>query len=171
MKRILGVMLVLACLGVWRFVTSGGGLMLVTNSPQPVMTSLETIVPGKEIVIRAESRDGTHRLTVISLTRTMATQLGVSAPAGFHEEALPLTPDERRDTSAVADAAAYNRETLRWAGELTLLPNAPQLLVIPATAAMAIDGVISLQYEAKHRLGGSISFGRVSLADSSIGRE
>jgi len=171
MKRLVGLILVLVCYAAWRFLASGGALVVATDAPQPVTASLQSIVPGREVVIRAESRDGEHRLTVISLPREVAAKLGASAPAGFREEALPLTPEERRDSSVIADAATYDRETLRWAGERTLPPNAPQLIVIPASAAMAIEGVISLQYEAKRRLGGSISFGRVSLADTTTGRK
>jgi len=158
-------LLALAAYAVWRFAFLGDGLVLVTSAPMPVTFTLEAVVPAKQLVIRAESRENGHRVTVISLPRELATLLGASAPSGFREEALPLTPEERRDSSAVAEAAAYDRETLRWAGEFLIAPDEPQHIVIPATAATHIDGVISLQYETKHRLGGSVAFGRVSLTD------
>ena len=163
MKRVVVLLLAVTAFATWRFTVRGDGLLLVTDAPISVTFALEAVVPDKEIVIRAESGKNERRVTVISLPRELAARLGVSAPSGFREETLPLTPEERRDSSAVAEAAAYDRETLRWAGEFLIPPDEAQRIVIPATAAAHIEGAISLQYETKHALGGSIAFGRVPL--------
>jgi hypothetical protein len=165
MGRVVVLLLALTAYATWRFAVRGDGLVFVTDAPMPVTFTLEAVVPAKALVIRAESRKNEHRLTVISLPRELAAQLGASAPSGFREEALPLTTEERRDSRAVAEAAAYDRETLRWTGDLVISPNEPQRIVIPATTATRIEGVISLQYETKHGLGGSVAFGRVPLSD------
>ncbi len=165
--KIVGIaVLILVAYFVWRFVIRGDALVLVTPDAGGRVTAVvKRVVPDKEIVIEISNNSKANRITEISLSRAFAAQLGLSEPSGFRAETLPLSEGERKNREMAEYVEKYNKEEIRWVGNLALAPNAKTELVFPAKSASALTGEIRFQYEAKVGLGGSISWFRVNLAE------
>jgi hypothetical protein len=164
--KVLGliVLVIIAYLS-WRFVIRGDALGLVEpNTGDRVSAVVKQINPGKELVIEVTNNNKEHRITEISMLRSLASQLDVSEPTGFKVEALPLTEEDKKNKEMVEFVKEYNKENLRWVGSYKLAPISKTELAIPATVtSLPPSGNIDFQYEGKVGFGGSISFFRVSL--------
>lgn len=166
MKIISVIVLVIVAYFVWRFVVRGDGLVLVTqDTGKSVSGLLKSVIPGKGLLIEIANNGKERRITQISVPRSVASQLGLAEPSEFRIEELPLTEGEKKNNEMVAFVNQYNKETLRWVGELTLPAESKTEFSIPASTVSPLAGSIDFQYEAKVGLGGSISQFRVDLAE------
>lgn len=164
MKIIGIILLALGAYFVWRFVIHGDGLVLITpDSGKKVTAVVKRIDPGKELVVEVDNNSKESRITQIVLSRDLVAQLGMSAPAGFKEELLPLTEAEMKDQDSVAFVENYNRENIRWVGTHVVAPDTKGEIIFPITKAADVTGFILFQYEAKWGIGGSISSFRARL--------
>jgi hypothetical protein len=102
--------------------------------------------------LRFTGKDKPYSVTEIHLPRELAQVMGISPPNGFTDEpyvAGPKVGDE-------AWVQKFNRETVRWVGQLALPPEQDVVLTIPAQHARAGKGTIQFRYEHRGMLGGSI---------------
>ena len=159
------VLLVLAYF-IWRFVVRGDGLVLITSDTGNRVTAVvKRVVKGKQIVIEINNNHKENRITEITIPRSVASQLGISEPAGFKVAALPLTDDDKKSQETSEFVEQFNEENLRWTGSFTLAPDAKVELAIPSALASPLTGTMGFQYETKVGFGGSISSFRVNLAE------
>lgn len=164
MKIVGIILLALTAYFVWRFMVRGDALIMVTpGSDKRVTATMKRIVPAKELVVEVDNNSKESRVTQISLARSLVAQLGMSPPAGFKEELLPLTEKEKKDNDSVAFVEKYNKDNIRWIGTLVVPPDAKAEVVFPITTGADVKGFIQFQYEAKWGLGGSISHFRANL--------
>ena len=98
--------------------------------------------------------DSKYRITDISVERGLAAVLGLSPPAGFREEPLPLEEEDKTDPATVNFIAEWNAENLRWVCDLEIAPGEPILVRIPATEPLAASGPLWISYEQVSTLGG-----------------
>jgi hypothetical protein len=165
MKFLIVVGVILTAYFVWRFVIRGDAVVLMLpDAGKRVTATVKRVIPDKGIVIEVDNNAKENRVTEISLLRSLASELGVSAPSGFTEEPLPLAEKEKNDKDAVEFVEKFNREKLRWVGNFPLAPNAKTDMVIPAKTATKLSGCIDFRYEAKLGLGGFISSFSVDIA-------
>ncbi len=149
----------------WRFVVRGDALVLVAPAPgKRVSGAIKRIEPQKEIVVEIDSNADNNRITEISLSRQLASQLGIGPPSGFAEEPLPLTEKELKDKDAVAFAEKFNKETLRWAGNLVLAPNARTEILFPVRFTTLPSGYIDIVYRTKFAVGGGTALVRIDIS-------
>lgn len=102
--------------------------------------------------LRFTGKDKPYSVTEIHLPRELAQALGASPPTGFTDQPYVAGPK-------VGDAAwvqNFNRETVRWVGQLGLPSEQDVVLTIPVEHARAADGTIQFRYEHRGMLGGSI---------------
>ena len=111
---------------------------------------------GSTIVVELELSGETsgYTITELSLGRELATKLGVSAPAGFEEELLPLEEEELDDPESVRFVNEWNEENRRWTGGLEISPATPLVVRIPATYPLAASGPLTISYEQVSLMGG-----------------
>lgn len=164
MKIVGLVILALIAYFVWRFVVRGDALVVITrDSGKKVTGAVTRVVPGKELVVEVDNPSKEIRITEISLARALVAGLGISAPEGFREEALPLTAREREDPESVAFVERFNREHVRWVGSHVVPQEGRAQLVFPIARAAEASGFIHFRYEARWGIGGSISSFRARL--------
>lgn len=165
--KIAGVaLLVLVAYFLWRFMVAGDGLVLLTqDSGRRVAGSVKHVLPEREILLEIINNDRENSITEITLSRQQVNRLGLSQPAGFREEPLPLTESDRKNDELVEFVEEFNDKNVRWVGRLELEPNAVTELAVPATSASGLQGYMDIQYEARVGFGGSISSFRVHLSD------
>jgi hypothetical protein len=102
--------------------------------------------------LRFTGRDKPYSVTEIHLPRELAQALGASPPSGFTDEpyvAGPKVGDE-------AWVQKFNRDTVRWVGQLALPAEQDVVLTIPVQQSRAGSGTIQFRYEHRGVLGGSI---------------
>jgi hypothetical protein len=113
-------------------------------------------------VMTAGAKEGVV-ITEISMERQLRDALGLTPPAGFRAEPLPLEDRESGDEQAAEFVAKYNRERVRYTGQLLVTPGTPALLRFPVEHAGMARGQIELQHERKIGVGGSIGFVSVTV--------
>ena len=109
--------------------------------------------------LRFTGKDKPYSVTEIHLPRELAQALGASPPTGFTDEPYVVGPK-------VGDEAfvqKFNRETVRWVGQLALPAEQDVVLTIPVQQAHAGSGTIQFRYEHRGALGGSIRFCMLTL--------
>ena len=102
--------------------------------------------------LRFTGQDKPYSVTEIHLPRELAQALGASPPSGFTDApyvAGPKVGDE-------AWVQKFNRETVRWVGQLALPAEQDVIVAIPVQQARAGSGTIQFRYEHRGMLGGSI---------------
>ena len=102
--------------------------------------------------LRFTGQDKPYTVTEIHLPRELAQALGASPPSGFADEpyvAGPKVGDE-------AWVQKFNRETVRWVGQLALPAEKDIVVSIPVQQARAGSGTIQFRYEHRSAFGGSI---------------
>lgn len=166
MKILSVVVLVVFAYFVWRFVVRGDGLVLITHDTGKGVTGqVKSVIPGKELLIEITNNGKEQRITQVSMPRSVASKLGLGAPAAFRAEELPLTEREKKDKEMVTFVKQYNMENLRWVGDFVVPAESRIEFAIPASTVSPLAGSIDFQYEAKAGFGGSISQFRVNLAE------
>lgn len=149
---------------IWRFVVRGDALVLVRpGQPAAVTAWLNRFVPGEALAIAFRIHSGRHRITEISLARSLAQSLGLQAPSGFSVEDLPLSRKEQNDAAMRAFVADYNRDNLRWVGSFELTADSESELVFPMTVTEATAGILRFTCETRLGTGFSMSFLQVAV--------
>lgn len=89
--------LLLVAYFIWRLVVAGDGLVLIAaDSGRKLVGSVKRVIPEQEILLEVINNDRENSISEISLSRQLANRLGLSQPAGFKEEPLPLTESDRK---------------------------------------------------------------------------
>lgn len=109
--------------------------------------------------LRFTGQDKPYNLTEIHLPRELAQALGAFPPSGFTEEPYVAGPKVGDETFV----QKFNRETVRWVGQLALPAEQDVVLTIPVQQARAGSGTIQFRYEHRGALGGSIRFCMLTL--------
>ncbi len=131
----------------------------------PVTSKLTAIAVRDEgarslrCTLRFTGKDKPYSVTEIHMPRELAQVLGASPPSGFTDEpyvAGPKVGDE-------AFVQKFNRETVRWVGQLSLPAEEDVVVAIPVQRALAGSGTIQFRYEHRGVLGGSIRFCTLTL--------
>lgn len=131
----------------------------------PVISKLTAVAlrdEGAHILrctLRFTGQDKPHNVTEIQLPRELVQALGASPPSGFTDEpyvAGPKVGDE-------AWVQKFNRETVRWVGQLALPAEQDVVLSIPVQQPRAGTGTIQFRYEHRSTFGGSIRFCELKL--------
>jgi hypothetical protein len=111
------------------------------------------------VTMRLTGTQKTYKVTEISVPRDLARVLGVRAPQGFAEQALPLEERLKGDADSVKFVEDFNWANLRWIGELPLTPNREVAFMIPAESPQGGSGTFSFVYSWRGAvLGGVTSF-------------
>jgi hypothetical protein len=94
---------------------------------------------GDAVVVELElsGADSAYKISDLSVTRELASSLGLSPPTGFREEPLPLEEEDKTDSETVAFVAEWNAENLRWVCDLEIAPGEPTVIRIPAAEPLA----------------------------------
>lgn len=164
MKIIGIILLVMAAYFVWRFAVRGDALVLLSaDTGKKVSARLKETIPNDSLVIEIDNNDKANFVTVISMPRDLAETMGASPPEGFKVERMPLSDSEQSDEETVEYAKNYDLQTVRWSGNLQLVPDEITELRIPMARTTGVAGRIDFQYESKVGFGGSISFFSLSL--------
>jgi hypothetical protein len=108
-------------------------------------------------------------ITDISAPRACAIALGLTAPPGFREEAMPLEAKERKDPEVVEFARKFDAENILWAGSLPVAFGKATLVRLPATAPTAGTCKLSVGYERRGRFGGMAAQASVTIGQGSGG--
>ena len=163
--KVVGIaLLVMVAYFIWRFAIRGDALVLLgTETGKRVSASLKETKPNDSLVIEIDNNDKENFVTVISMPRDLAESMGASPPAGFKIERMPLSESEQSDEETVEYAKNYDLQTVRWSGNLQLVPDEVTELRIPVRSTADVAGRIDFQYESKVGFGGSISFFSLSL--------
>ncbi len=158
------VLIVLAYL-IWRFVVRGDALVLVRpGQPAAVSARMNRFVPGQSMAIGFGVHSGRHRITEISLERSLAQSLGLQTPSGFTIEDLPLSGKEQNDPAMRAFVADYNRDNLRWVGSFELAAEGESELLFPLSASEPVSGILRFTVETRLGAGKSMTFLQVAIA-------
>jgi hypothetical protein len=131
----------------------------------PVKTKLSVTASRDEggraiqCTLRFTGSDKPHAVTEIKMPREWVQVLGASPPSGFAEQ--PLVAEKKTDDQAFIEK--FNRETVRWIGQLAVPKDQDVVVLIPAQHPRIGSGTIRFQYEYRGKLGGSIQFSQVTL--------
>lgn len=107
-----------------------------------------------------------NKIEEVVLSRDIVVQFGAAPPHGFREEPLALSKKEENDKETAGIVENYNREKIRFVGELKLVPDTKTLISIPVKDTSNIYGSVTFIYSKKFLLGGFTSYFSVNLSDA-----
>lgn len=136
--------------------------------PEVVLRQIAGLQSAIQVEARLSGETEGYHLTEITATRAFVDALGLSAPAGFQEEPLPLTERERRDPDTVEWTKNWNRENVRWVGAMPIHPGKPVNITFSAESPEATTGELMITYERKRALGGILSSATLTLNELNV---
>ena len=134
----------------------------VVSDTELLTAIVKRVVSDTELLIEFKNNNQENRITNITLLRATASQLGISSPSGFREEALSLTEEEQKNQEMMAFVKEYNDENVRWVGDFTMPPDSKAELIFPAKSTSQLTGYIDFLYTTKL---GTTSSLRVNLSE------
>ncbi len=127
-----------------------------------LVAQARAVPEGVELQLSATGAEDPVYLREVSFTREVERAWGLSAPAGFRVEALPLSAEEQQDPEMRAFAERFNAENVRWVSDLAVSPTDPTVVRIPAQRR-AQGGTLQLSYRQSLGMGGSFRALQVPL--------
>ncbi|WP_345986907.1 hypothetical protein WCX18_06945 [Sulfurimonas sp. HSL1-2] len=162
MKYVGIILLVLVGYFIWHFVIQNKPIVIATsNSGKKVSGTLKLPIQANQLTIQIQNNEHNTVITGIKVSRDVHDSLGLSAPNGFHQEAMAF--EDSDDTETKEYVKKFNAETVRYDGNYKIGPNQKAELIFPITNLDDLHGEIDFTYEHKLGFGGSISFFSVQL--------